>query len=55
MNSSWILLLVSSITNRACVDRLTGRLFIFDANFFQLAAERRVTKVKTDSFYINLS
>ena len=31
----------------------TGKFLVFDANFFQLAAERRVTKGKTDSFYIN--
>jgi hypothetical protein len=35
------------------VDELTGKLFVFDASFFQLAAELRVTKGKTDSFYIN--
>jgi hypothetical protein len=53
MNSSWILLLASSIINRACVDKLTGKLFVFDVNFFHLASERRVAKGKTDGFYIN--
>jgi hypothetical protein len=36
------------------VDKLTGRLFFFDASFFQLASERRVTKAELTVFTLIL-